>query len=176
MPRPGTRAAVKEAMQQKRFVQITEWFDRHAIVEHSTNRVLFRRLRTEPADKHGRWEGFYWFEVALLAGGVLLVHGDIEHVLFGYADARTTLDGALNWIGQTKLGDPYVYEKAKIGMRLRTLEHDRVHVAHAAVKAARALRWANQCPEREAQYPCCLQAGHPGPHVAREDPANGLPR
>lgn len=175
MPRPGTRAAVKAAQQVQRFAQITEWFDRHAIVEHTERRVLFRRLREQTPDKHGRWDGFYWFEVTLVAGNMLLVHGDIEHVLFAYHDAKN-LDGAINWLAQTSLGDPYVYEKAVIGMRLRTLAHDRVHVAHAALRCARALRWASQCPEREGVYGCCLAFGHKGPHVAREDPANGSPR
>jgi hypothetical protein len=175
MPRPGTRAALKAAQQEQRFKDITHWFDRHAIVYRDERRALFRRVREQQPDRHGRWDGFYWFEVTLVAGNMLLVHGDIEHVLFAYHDAKS-LDAAVNWLAQTKLGDPYVYEKASIGMRLRTLAHDRVHVAHAALRCARTLLWADKCPEHEAVHPCCLAKGHEGPHVAREDPGLAVVR
>lgn len=168
MVKRETKASIKRAREAQRFEMITGWFSRHAIVEQSPRHVLFRGVR-ETADQYGRWEGAYWFEVTLLAGKMLLVHGDICHVLFAYHDSRD-LCGAVNWMGCHPLGDSYVYEKAVIGMRVRTLSHDRVHVAHAALRAARALLWASPCPEREAPHACCLAKGHPGPHAAREDP------
>jgi len=164
-----------------RHANITGWFARHALVrklevDGVVTSARFQRIRTQPPDFFGRWDSAYWFEVVMLQNGRLLVHGDFEMVMFAQHHC-SNLNGAVNWLGQSGLGDPYVYEKANMGMHMRMLAHDRVDVAHAALRTARALLFANQCPVLNPLHmePCCFMAGHPADCVVRTDDRLGTP-
>lgn len=129
-----TKASIARIREAERFEVITKWFAQHEIFELTEDRAVFKRKRPEP-DNYGAWDGFYWFEVVLTRGNKMLVHGDIEPVLFAYHDSRTLLQ-ATSWLGTEPLGSEYVKEKARTGMRIRMLENDRISVAHAALQCA----------------------------------------
>jgi len=89
--------------------QEMEWarknFAKHEITKSSEGRWLVRQPETST----------FWFEVVVLAGGHLIVHGDIQAVIFGRyssGDAQQTV----NWMAQRERpDDSYFVEKAKIG-------------------------------------------------------------
>ena len=84
----------------------------HKISKSSTGRWLVKRPGT----------GVFWYEVVVLEGGHLLVHGDIEVVLFGTyhpAEGQSPDQAAINcvkWMASRKRPDDhYFIEKASIG-------------------------------------------------------------
>jgi len=81
--------------------------------------------------------GFYWTEIRMLRGGALIVHGDIQHVLFGYNPDAGSIRGMLDWLRED-IGSSYVEEKAAIGSRFK-IDFARLAYAHAAVLKAREL-------------------------------------
>jgi hypothetical protein len=89
-----------------------ESFARHSIVKRSEGRWLLREPGTS----------VFWFEVVVLAGGSMIVHGDIQAVVFGHYSARrdaTPDDTAwqmVHWMASRKRPDDhYFIEKAGIG-------------------------------------------------------------
>lgn len=108
-PARTTEQRVTDQMEQAR-----EAFARHQIVELKTS--------------HGRWlvkqpgTSNFWFEVIVLAGGKLLVHGDINAVIFAYyhsnplLSAEDNAEGCVHWMAsRPRPDDHYFVEKAKIG-------------------------------------------------------------
>jgi len=92
--------------------QAREAFAKHAISKQSEGRWLLRQPDTST----------FWFEVVVLAGGHLLVHGDIQAVVFGHYHAHkdaTPADAARQmvfWMAQRSYPDDgYFIEKASIG-------------------------------------------------------------
>lgn len=89
-----------------------ESFAKHQIAKASEDRWLVRQPGTSA----------FWFEVVSLAGGMMLVHGDIDAVLFGryYPGENMTEEQAaiekIHWMAsRTRPDDCYFVEKAKIG-------------------------------------------------------------
>lgn len=85
-----------------------ETFATHTLVSRADDRKRFvlKRNGTEQS---------YWVEVLVLAGGKLMVHGDIEHLLFAYySDSRDPYD-TIRWMGIHETADSYVTQKAEIG-------------------------------------------------------------
>ena len=87
-------------------------FEKHEIVKWSEGRWLLKQPGTST----------FWFEVVVLAGGYLLVHGDIQAVMFGCYHANennlptTTARQMVLWMGTRKRPDDgYFIEKAGIG-------------------------------------------------------------
>lgn len=89
-----------------------ESFAKHQIVKASEDRWLVRQPGTSA----------FWFEVVSLAGGMMLVHGDIDAVLFGrYYPSKDATEAQaaiekIHWMAsRTRPDDCYFLEKAKIG-------------------------------------------------------------
>lgn len=87
-------------------------FEKHEIVKWSEGRWFLKQPGTNN----------FWFEVVVLAGGYLLVHGDIQAVMFGcyHANENDTPHRAARrtvlWMGTRKRPDDgYFIEKAGIG-------------------------------------------------------------
>ena len=87
-------------------------FEKHEIVKWSEGRWFLKQPGTST----------FWFEVVVLAGGYLLVHGDIQAVMFGcyHANENDTPHRAARrtvlWMGTRKRPDDgYFIEKAGIG-------------------------------------------------------------
>lgn len=92
--------------------QARESFAKHEIVKWSEGRWLLKQPGT----------GTFWFEVVVLAGGSMIVHGDIQAVVFGHYSARkdATPDATawqmVHWMASRKRPDDhYFIEKAGIG-------------------------------------------------------------
>jgi hypothetical protein len=102
----------------------TRAFANHEIRERSEGRWVLQRRGAD-----GRWESTYWTEVLVLRGGKLLVHGDIEHVLFAYYGDSRAPERVLRWMGDcTDLGY-YVTQKARIGTGRELIDVDDDRVA-----------------------------------------------
>jgi len=89
-----------------------EAFSHHQIRERGSGRwTIASRSKENPA----QWQWCCWAEIIVLRGGKLLVHGDIEHVLFAQYTDSSDPEAVLRWMGKhTDLGY-YVHQKAKIG-------------------------------------------------------------
>jgi hypothetical protein len=86
-----------------------EAFANHKIVSESDRRWSLRR------EIDGKTRSEFWTEIVVLDGGSMLVHGDIEHVIFSrYTDTKDPLD-VLRWIGECTDFGWYVTQKATIG-------------------------------------------------------------
>lgn len=103
-PKPD-RIAIEMAHARKSFAK-------HEIVKGSEGRWLLKQPGTNN----------FWFEVVVLAGGCLLVHGDIQAVIFGryHAHENDTPTRAARqmvlWMGTRKRpDDSYFVEKAGLG-------------------------------------------------------------
>jgi len=70
--------------------------------------------------KDGGWDSIFWFEVIVLAGGALYVHGDISGVHFAHYGKYERPEQVLYWMGNTSDLGYYVAQKASIGMNLGT--------------------------------------------------------
>lgn len=77
-----------------------EAFKDHCIVQREKRAWLVRREGT----------GFYWFEVFSLQGGRLIVHGDIQSVIF-QCGSEQDAEARVHFIADSYLG--YVKEKAE---------------------------------------------------------------
>ncbi len=85
-----------------------ETFAAYTIVSRTDDKTRFLLKRDGKAQS-------YWVEVLVLAGGKLMVHGDIEHVLFAYyTDTRDPYD-TIRWMGAHETADSYATQKAEIG-------------------------------------------------------------
>lgn len=74
-----------------------------------------RRWRLQVRLPNGIWDPRFWVEVLVLDGGKLMVHGDVETVVFGrYTDSRS-VEATLRWIGRCTDIGYYVAQKAAIG-------------------------------------------------------------
>lgn len=88
-----------------------ENFTHHVIRKESEGRWLLSRPGSQG----------YWFETVVLAGGYLLVHGDIQAILFGgyHSDNINVPEsnlGCIRWMAKrSRPDDPYFLEKAKLG-------------------------------------------------------------
>lgn len=89
-----------------------EAFVKHTIAKQSEGRWLLR----QPGASH------FWIEVVVLAGGHLLVHGDIQAVIFGHyhahkdATPEAVARQTVYWMAQRLYPDDgYFIEKASIG-------------------------------------------------------------
>lgn len=92
-------------------------FAEHQIRERSDGRWLLERPGGE-----GKWHSDYWAEIIVLRAGKLLVHGDIEHVIFGhYSDTRDPLD-IVRWMGRHEDPAYYVTQKALLGTGRELIE------------------------------------------------------
>lgn len=106
-PTRSTKQRVTDQMEDAR-----NSFAKHQIVESSHGRWLVKQPGTST----------FWFEVIVLAGRKLLVHGDISPVIFAYFHANEKLsaeDNALatvHWMAvRGRPDDHYFVEKAMIG-------------------------------------------------------------
>jgi len=110
-------------------------FQNHVIRSHSDGRWV---LQSKHAD--GGWENAFWVEVVALRRGSVLVHGDIDHIIFGqYRDSEDP-EACVRWMGRRNSVDDYVLEKARIGMGS---PHD--VISHSAeVWLHHAKRWAQE--------------------------------
>jgi hypothetical protein len=105
-------SATPEGRVGREMAQAREAFAKHAIVKQSEGRWLLR----QPDTSH------FWFEAVVLAGGHLLVHGDIQAVMFGHyhASKYETPEAAARetvcWMAHRRYpDDSYFVEKARIG-------------------------------------------------------------
>lgn len=98
-------------------------FERHELRRSSEGRWSLHRKLSD-----GSWDSIFWIEVIVLAGGKLLVHGDIEHVLFAYYSDRDPLN-VVRWMGQCRDIDYYVHQKATIGTGRKAIDTDDDRVA-----------------------------------------------
>lgn len=88
-------------------------FAEHMIVRRSTGRWLLKKPGT----------GIFWVEVVELAGGYLLVHGDIDCIVFGVYIDPCNPGERVRWMASRSRGDDaYLIEKATIGMGMRSDE------------------------------------------------------
>lgn len=88
----------------------TDAFDHHYVREYSTNRWLLMRPL-----KDGGWDGTYATEIVALWRGSLLVHGDIDTVIFArYTDTNDPI-GCVRWIGTNSDIRYYAAQKAAAG-------------------------------------------------------------
>jgi hypothetical protein len=92
--------------------QARESFANHQITKSGGGRWLVKKPGTST----------FWFEVIVLEGGKLMVHGDISPVIFAYyhpnqhSSAEENAEGCVRWMASRKRpDDPYFTEKAKIG-------------------------------------------------------------
>ncbi len=84
-----------------------EAFAKHVIVSKHPGRWMIKA--------HGT--SMFWVEIVVLRGGHLLVHGDIDHVLFGnYHPTTDAPEDVVRWMGMKSGPVAYVREKAAIGM------------------------------------------------------------
>jgi hypothetical protein len=88
-------------------------FANHQIVER-TDRSW--RLHRPYKDGHPGWDSTSWFEVTVFWNGTMLVHGDIDFVMFGHYGRWKNAESVVRWLGATKDFDWYVSQKARIGM------------------------------------------------------------
>lgn len=88
-------------------------FEAHELVtcDHADPREATRWRVAKPADRGG-WETFYWTEVVVLAGGRIIVHGDIAPVIFAGCSEKGR--AAVAWLGECPWFD-YVVGKAGLG-------------------------------------------------------------
>lgn len=73
-------------------------------------------LQKRHKDSTTEWDAHYWAEIVVLAGGRLLVHGDIDVVMFSSYGRYERPEQVLYWMGNTKDVGYYVLQKAEIGM------------------------------------------------------------
>jgi hypothetical protein len=117
----------------------TEAFAHHQIRRREDGRWLLQRR------EDGSWDSIFLAEIVALYGGRLLVHGDVETVLFaGYTDDRS-VDGLLRWIADSD--SSYVAGKAQAGMKL-PMECSEPRVAAATLLQ----RAADRIEENVADY------------------------
>lgn len=95
--------------------QAREAFKDHVIRSRDARSWLCFKPYT---DEKGGWHSTFWFEVIVLAGGELYVHGDISGVHFAHYGSHTNPEQVLRWMGGRASVDGYVMEKARIGMSL----------------------------------------------------------
>ncbi len=87
-------------------------FERHRIRSRDDRSWLVM----QPYRDTNEWESNFWFEVIALKGAKLLLHGDIDHVLFAYGDRDSSPERLLRWMGSHNDLAYYVTQKAAIGM------------------------------------------------------------
>lgn len=105
------RATAQEYI-AKHQVEVARHFANHRIRERSPGRWLVQRRY--PDDKE--WDTVFGFEVIVLWGGKLLVHGDIDPAIFAYYGKYEDPEQVLRWMGGTSDLSYYVAQKARIGM------------------------------------------------------------
>jgi hypothetical protein len=135
--------------------------ERHEIKEEGPGRwVLYRR------NADGTYSAQYCAEIAALHWGTLLVHGDIETVVFTGGSHRAPLD-LVRWVGGR--GEPtdycYLAQKAQRGMGAGTDALD-TEVARGDVLAEIAcVRDAGATGEQLEPYDDALRALDDGEHI-----------
>lgn len=88
-----------------------EAFEKHELVrEIGASRWSLRRRMED-----GRFSYVYWVEIVVLEGGKLLVHGDIEAVIFASYSGEGAPERVVRWMGDHPDFDYYVHQKASIG-------------------------------------------------------------
>lgn len=90
----------------------TKAFASHEIVSSDARSWVLKKRRK---DGDG-WDGHFWVEVVVFNGGTMLVHGDIDHVMFGHYGKFEEPAELVYWMGGTKDFSYYVMQKARIGM------------------------------------------------------------
>lgn len=82
------------------------WYAQHQIVSESADRWMLRKPGTSNM----------WAEIAVLAKGTLLVHGDTDPVLFGHMTDCRRPENAVHWMARSAPDDHYFVQKAGIAM------------------------------------------------------------
>ena len=82
------------------------WYAEHQIVSESADRWMLRKPGTSNM----------WAEIAVLAKGTLLVHGDTDPVLFGHMTDCRRPENAVHWMARSAPDDHYFVQKAGIAM------------------------------------------------------------
>lgn len=142
-----TKAAIERA---------TGWYAEHQIVPyappvHHLANQCDRWLIKKPGTNN------YWAEVAVLARGTLLVHGDGgDPVLFGHYRDATNPASTVHWMNRARPDDGYFMEKVRIAMG----------------SGADATIWHPSidqfCEELEAYIAECVPGGEHDPDDMRE--------
>lgn len=97
-----TSAQDTEALMQ----QAKNDYAEHVIVQSSADRWKLKRPGT----------GDLWAEVAVLAKGTLLVHGDRDPILFGHLSNYEHPEEVVHWMARPRPDTGYFVEKASIAM------------------------------------------------------------
>lgn len=88
--------------------------------DFAKHRIRFRDERSwscfRPWGEAG-WDSTFWFEVVVLRGGSLLVHGDIDLIHFAQYGKYTNPEEVVRWMGDRRDLGYYVAQKATIGMQ-----------------------------------------------------------
>ncbi len=101
-------------------------------------------------DAKAGWHSTYWFEVIVLAGGELYVHGDISGMHFAHYGAHKSAEEVLRWMGAHPSVDSYVLQKASIGMQPCSQERSIVEMVDDGVWLDEALSYIGYtCFEEE---------------------------
>lgn len=93
--------------------QARKAFENHVIRSREPGRWV---VQAPYLDEKGGWNSNFWIEVVVLMGGKLLVHGDIDHVMFAHYGQFDDPERVLRWMGGTTDLGYYVHQKACIGM------------------------------------------------------------
>lgn len=122
-----------------------EAFSSHSIVSRSTSPSRSGDL--------GRWvmrdakrSSFYWVEVAELYGGTLIVHGDIQFVVFRMYDVTGNPGRYLRWMNRPSPSDHYMREKA------HDSRFDQCRVYTPSIAAEDALDWLSEQSEEDLKH------------------------
>lgn len=97
---------VSEEKFAKEMEDIASWYKDHQVVREGEGRWLLKRPGTNEE----------WCEVAALARGTLLVHGDHDHVLFGHNLDCECPEDLVHWMARDRPDNGYFLEKARIAM------------------------------------------------------------
>jgi len=106
----------QEEVIQKELARAEGCFTKHQIVDRSRASVYSWRLHKPYEKPPAGWDGTLWFEVVVFWNGTMLVHGDIDHVMFGHYGRFKDPEQVVRWMGGTRDFAYYVAQKACIGM------------------------------------------------------------
>ncbi len=136
---------LRDAWESRARKDATEAFAEHSIVSRSTRQDYFGELGSwhmrSPQDSP-----FYWVEIVELAGGRLIVHGDINFIVLKMYDVKGPPGRYARWMDRPSPSDTYLREKA------HDSRFNQCQVYQADIAAEDARVWLSELDDEDLEH------------------------